>query len=247
MVNYFPHDYDAQTDPKLQALIAEYKSEGYGVYWCVIEMLHKEQSHHLPRKKYVYSALAKQMSTSVEQIEAVLNYAINECELFIETELGFTSKRVLKNIKYMQDISEKRSKAGKKSAESRKNSTSVEQVLTGVELCSTNKIKETKIKEIKEIKEIKDIVAKATKPKHSIEEQMKELEFELALYRGEFPEQMLKEFYDYWTEPNQSKTKIKQKLQKTWDTKRRLNTWASNDKNFIKNGKPKEKSIWDGL
>ena len=44
-------------------------------------------------------------------------------------------------------------------------------------------------------KDIKDIVAKATTRK-PLEEQMKELEFELALYRGEFPEQMLKEFYD---------------------------------------------------
>lgn len=30
---YFPHDYDAQNDPKLQALIAKFKSQGYGIFW----------------------------------------------------------------------------------------------------------------------------------------------------------------------------------------------------------------------
>jgi len=46
----------------------------------------------------------------------------------------------------------------------------------------------------------------------------------------------LNEFYKYWTEPNQSKTKFRQELEKTWDLERRLETWAKNDKNF-KNSK----------
>lgn len=50
--------------------------------------------------------------------------------------------------------------------------------------------------------------------------------------------QFLKEFNDYWTEPNKSKTKFRQELEKTWDLERRLATWAKNDKNFkpIQNG-----------
>jgi len=45
---------------------------------------------------------------------------------------------------------------------------------------------------------------------------------------------LLNDFYAYWTEPNKSKTKFKQELEKTWDLERRLNTWAKNDKNFQK-------------
>jgi hypothetical protein len=48
----------------------------------------------------------------------------------------------------------------------------------------------------------------------------------------EYPEQMRIAFFDYWTEPNKSKTKLRFELEKTWDTKRRLNTWASRDKSF---------------
>jgi hypothetical protein len=68
--------------------------------------------------------------------------------------------------------------------------------------------------------------------KKKLEERMTEFELEVSLYKGVFPEKMLKEFYNYWSEPNPSKTKMKKELQKTWDTKRRLNTWNSNQEKF---------------
>ena len=49
---------------------------------------------------------------------------------------------------------------------------------------------------------------------------------------------MVRAFFDYWTEPNRSKTKMKFELERTWDVKRRLNTWSSRDKtkNIQSNG-----------
>jgi hypothetical protein len=49
----------------------------------------------------------------------------------------------------------------------------------------------------------------------------------------QYPEKMRLEFISYWTEPNRAKTKIRAHTEKTWDTSRRLATWASRDKNFI--------------
>jgi len=43
---------------------------------------------------------------------------------------------------------------------------------------------------------------------------------------------MVNEFYKYWTEPNKSKSKFRQEMEKTWDLDRRLETWAKNDKSF---------------
>jgi hypothetical protein len=48
----------------------------------------------------------------------------------------------------------------------------------------------------------------------------------------EYPDTMREKFIRYWTEPNKSKTKMRFQLEKTWDTKRRLETWASRDKSF---------------
>lgn len=49
--------------------------------------------------------------------------------------------------------------------------------------------------------------------------------------QGYHPE-MLRAFYDYWSEPNKSGTKMRFELEKTWSLEGRLRTWASRDKNF---------------
>ena len=40
---------------------------------------------------------------------------------------------------------------------------------------------------------------------------------------------LLADFYNYWSEPNKSNTKMKWELQQTFDIKRRLVTWLKND------------------
>lgn len=47
-------------------------------------------------------------------------------------------------------------------------------------------------------------------------------------------------FYLYWSEPNKSKTKLRYEMEKTWDVKRRLATWANRDKTFNGNNNGKE-------
>ena len=51
---------------------------------------------------------------------------------------------------------------------------------------------------------------------------------------------IVKEFFDYWSEPNKSKTKMRFEQQKTWDTKRRLQRWANN--NFGEKGQAPDRS-----
>ena len=38
----------------------------------------------------------------------------------------------------------------------------------------------------------------------------------------------LNKFYQYWIEPNKSKTKLKWQMQKTWDLQMRVNKWFNN-------------------
>jgi len=58
-------------------------------------------------------------------------------------------------------------------------------------------------------------------------------------YKNKHQVNMLKEFYNYWTEPNQSKTKMRFELEKTWSLDRRLETWAKRENSF--NVKPQIK------
>ena len=50
----------------------------------------------------------------------------------------------------------------------------------------------------------------------------------------DYEESILNGFIDYWTEPNKSNTKMKFELNKTWSTKLRLKTWATNQKKWDK-------------
>ena len=99
MKEYFSHDYNTTLDPKIIALLGDYGAIGYGIYWRIVEMLHSENEHKLPLKEYIYKAIAKQMSTSVEQISTIINDCINVYELFIKEDDYFYSQRVNKNLK----------------------------------------------------------------------------------------------------------------------------------------------------
>ena len=47
-------------------------------------------------------------------------------------------------------------------------------------------------------------------------------------FYAEYSKDTVDEFFNYWSEPNQSKTKMKFELEKTWDLSRRLKTWQKN-------------------
>jgi len=51
-----------------------------------------------------------------------------------------------------------------------------------------------------------------------------------------FGKQMVREFFDYWTEPNKSHSRMRFELERTWDLEKRLQTWEKNESIFNKNG-----------
>lgn len=55
---------------------------------------------------------------------------------------------------------------------------------------------------------------------------------ELSAFVEVYGADMCNRFYNYWTELNQSKTKMKFELEKTFEISKRLNTWSSNELKF---------------
>ena len=47
---------------------------------------------------------------------------------------------------------------------------------------------------------------------------------------GTYEPTMIRAFFNYWTEKNKSGTKMRFELEKTWETAKRLQTWASREK-----------------
>lgn len=144
---YFRHDYNARNDMKVQALIHDYKSSGYGVYWCIVEILHEEENHQLPLKQMTYIAIAKQLNEDVSLIEEIIASCINNYELLVIKDGFFYSERVLDNILMRAETSARRSVAGKAGALAKQNLASAKQMLASVK---QNQAKKRKGKEIKE-------------------------------------------------------------------------------------------------
>lgn len=53
---------------------------------------------------------------------------------------------------------------------------------------------------------------------------------------GIYEPEMIRRFFNYWTEKNKSGTKMRFEMEKTWETQRRLITWNNNEKQFNRNG-----------
>ena len=72
-----------------------------------------------------------------------------------------------------------------------------------------------------------------------IEARKKNFYKQIAEYSDKYHKDILRAFYNYWIEPNKSKTKMRWELEKTWDLNLRLQRWANNDEKFT----PKKKTV----
>ena len=66
---------------------------------------------------------------------------------------------------------------------------------------------------------------------------------ELEPYAAQYGEAMLADFFSYWAETNRSGTKMRYEQQPTWETARRLATWARKDKDY---GNSKQRNTASG-
>ena len=53
---------------------------------------------------------------------------------------------------------------------------------------------------------------------------------------GEYDKEMIRDFYDYWSEINQQGTKMRWEEQATWETSKRLSMWCRKNRQYNSNG-----------
>lgn len=66
-------------------------------------------------------------------------------------------------------------------------------------------------------------------------------------YLEKYGKVMLRDFYNYWSEPNKSRTKMRFELQQTWEVGRRLATWKSKDENRFQTRPRKGMTVLDAV
>jgi uncharacterized protein YdaU (DUF1376 family) len=111
---YFSHDSNARNDVKVIKLRRQLGLEGYGLYWCIIEMLRDTPEYKLPLNSI--DDIAFSLNISKEKVETVINCY----ELFLTDEDQFFSERLIRNMDKYQDVKCRLSEAGKNGMKKRR-------------------------------------------------------------------------------------------------------------------------------
>ena len=73
-------------------------------------------------------------------------------------------------------------------------------------------------------------VASLTHSQPSLCDRQKAFYDELVPYVDKYSPELVRSFYDYWSEPDQAGRKMRRELEKTWDTGKRLARWKRNER-----------------
>lgn len=113
---WFSHDSNAQDDENILAMRAVYKSEGYGWYWIIVEMMRDANAYRLQcDRKYWAFGLAKKMDCTPEKAQEFIHDCIHEFNLFVSNGSFFWSESLNRRM----DIKDGKSLTASKSAKSR--------------------------------------------------------------------------------------------------------------------------------
>lgn len=243
-LEYFPFDVDFFNDEKIEAISGEFgiKGEivaiklltavyrnGYFVEWS--EMLQMKMLKSLP-------------SISKVLLEQILSRLVRWD--FFDENL-FNSAKVLtsKGIQKRYFEATKRCKPSDSLpyllVNVTKTPVNVAETPVNVTETTQRKEKESKVNKKEKDKKEKESSPHGDTPTKSFKEfNEKEFYETLIPFVKEYGKEMIRSFYDYWTEKNASGKKMRFQLEKTWETAKRLSTWNRNENKFNKE-KPQNK------
>jgi hypothetical protein len=204
MSEYINHKISNRSEYIFRKLIERKGAAAYGVYWYILEEL--------------YESGGKMLFEEIEPISKVLCVrkdfvvsVIKSFSLFQYDSESFWSDEVIEQIEKRQKIKDKRKEAANKRWVSEKNIIVPEKEK---EVESSPIVKPTRVNKEQEMKS-------------------REREFYNVLvpFVNTYGREMIREFFDYWSEPNKSHSKMRFEQERTWDLTRRLQTWEKRSRN----------------
>ncbi|SHF50184.1 DUF4373 domain-containing protein [Dysgonomonas macrotermitis] len=113
------------------------------------------------------------------------------------------------------------------------NSTVIEKEKLSIE----SKKKAEELKRLDQETKAKEQIKKANAAKAATEKRKDEFYQSLVPYVPRYGKDMIRAFFNFWSEPNRTQTKMKFELQKTWDLALRLGTWNNREPIYGKTAK----------
>jgi hypothetical protein len=247
-IDYFPYDIDLDQDDKLGMIIAEFKYKGELLFTKLCGWIYKTNGYYTEWNEDVqlrflrrYDYCGFSVSFINEVVPRFIKWGLFDKTVFDAFQI-ITSSRIQST---WLDATRKRKERH------------IDERIWLLEVIDASEAEETpvsggnnpqsKVKKSK-LKKIGGSGAakpRPPRPKKTLEEKKVEMEGRkkefyqsLIPFVPQYGKEMIREFYDYWTEPNKSGTRFKKEMEDTWDVNRRLTTWEGNEQKF---GKGKQK------
>lgn len=250
-IDYFPYDVDLDQDDKLGMIIAEFKYKGELLFTKLCAWIYKTNGYYTEwdenaqlrfLRRYDYCGFS--VSFINEVVPRLIKWGLFDKTVFDSFGI-LTSSRIQKT---WWDATRKRTDRIYDNEiwilpVSSVNPAEETQVTGGS--YAQSKVKKSKVK--KNTGNGGSGQATSQKPKEALEEKQKAMvirqgEFYKSLipFVEQYGKEMIRAFYDHWSEPNKSKTKFLMEMKATWDLKRRLSKWESNQYKFQAGKKPEQ-------
>lgn len=240
-IDYFPYDIDLDQDDKLGMIIAEFGVKGELLFTKLCGWIYKNNGYYTEWDEDVqlrflrrYNYCGFSLSFIQEVVPRFIKWGLFEKTVFDAFQI-ITSSRIQKT---WLDASRKRID---RQIDNRIWLLQVNDAGIPEETPITSgSYSQSKVKK-KKVKKKNDCGSgeAAPPPQQTLEEKQKAMIVRQAeFYKGLIPfvdqygKEMIRAFYDHWSEPNKSKTKFLMEMKATWDLKRRLSKWESNQYKF---------------
>lgn len=243
-LDYFPFDIDFFQDLKIRKLIKYQGGKAITVYALLLCNIYK-QGYYMRWDEELPFIVSEQTGFEEayirEVIKCCLVIGLFSKDLY-ESENILTSKGIQERYQKICDLCRRNNEMLEYniissedidiSSEEKPVSSEEKQISSAKSTQSKvnrNKTKENSTKvEQKKVKVDKDAAKAATLARRN------SFYDSLIPFINQYSKEMIRAFFDYWSELNKSGTKMRYELEKTWELPRRLVTWANREKNFVK-------------
>lgn len=207
-MKWFKHISDSLDDPYIFSLLSDCGSDGYLVFFGILEIYSREFSPELDWKLCVTRAYLRQKL--VKRQDTLVMKCLKHIQKSGKWEIDIKDEEIIIHIPKFKAILDDWT--------SRKLRSNPE-VSPGNCIVNKNKIKKKK------------------QNKNNIENTPSQIAKQFFIDNLNSQDPIIKEFVKYWTEPNKLGTQQRWELQKTFELNRRLDTWRNNDFNYKKNNR----------
>ncbi len=245
-LDYFPYDVNLDMDDKLQMVIGEYGIVGEVIYTKLLAWIYQHQGYYTEWTEKEQLKFTKRISYLGGIPLDKINEVVGRCIKWGLFDAGrFDAAKILTSVRIQKTWLDASRKRKDRPVDPQ---IWIKTELTGLMAEETQKkTEETTQSKVKEIESKEKGInseepgGSSTPPKMDLEKKRQLMKGRqdafyqsLVQYVSQYGKEMIRAFFNYWSEPNKSQTKFRQEMETTWDLALRLVNWEKNQHKFDK-------------